>query len=72
MQGLKWCDLGSSAVYFWVFLKGNGSASSQDIILGYDLLNSHLNAAITCSAALKIGAKRGASDFLEELPKWPL
>lgn len=35
-----------------------------DIILGYDLLNSHLNAAITRSAALKIGAKRGAKGGL--------
>ena len=35
-----------------------------DIILGYDLLNSHLNSAISRAAALKIGAKRGAKGTL--------
>lgn len=37
---------------------------SKDIILGYDLLNSHLNSAISRAAALKIGAKRGDSEHV--------
>ena len=40
---------------------------SKDIILGYDLLNSHLNSAISRAAALKIGAKRGDSEHVAVL-----
>lgn len=38
--------------------------ADPDIILGYDLLNGHLNSAISRANALKIGAKRGVKGAL--------